>query len=346
MRQKALQQLLTKTHRQKITEKNKIVIFSDLHLGNSTRRDDFKKNASLFCDVLEKHYLVGGYSLILNGDVEELQKFSLRKILAKWSRVYDLFAQFESRGRLHKIIGNHDFGLPTAKDYPCRAQLKDALLFSYKSNSIFIFHGHQASNLIEKYNTLAGHILRFVVKPIGFKNATTAYNSKRKYRVEKQVYKFGVRNKIICIIGHTHRPLFDSLSKEEMLKFKIERLILSYPNAEDKKAIAKEIRALKKALQKLVAEEPKDRNSLYDAAIVNPVLFNSGCVIGKRGMTAIEIEGGEIRLVYWFNKKRKQKHISIFEEGPFPLGDSNYRRMVLKKEKLDYIFTRIKLLSE
>jgi len=344
--QKRLLHLYEKTPKQKITDNDRLVIFSDLHIGNGTRRDDFKKNASLFCNVLENYYLHGDYSLILNGDVEELQKYSLRKILAKWSRVYNLFAEFQSRGRLHKIIGNHDFGLPTAKDYPCRAQLENALLFSYKSNSIFIFHGHQASNLIEKYNTLAGHVLRFVVKPIGFKNATTAYNSKRKYRVEKQVYKFGVSNKIICIIGHTHRPLFDSLSKEEMLKFRIERLILSYPNAEDKKAIAREIHALKKALQKLVAEEPKDRNSLYDAAIVNPVLFNSGCVIGKRGMTAIEIADGEIRLVYWFTKKRKQKHISIFEEGPFPLGDSDYRRMVLKKEKLDYIFTRIKLLSD
>ena len=346
MRQKALLHLLHKTPKQKITARDKFVIFSDLHLGNGTRRDDFKKNAALFTNVLRQYYHQKGFTLILNGDVEELQKFSQTKIHRIWRGVYELFGEFERTGRLHKIVGNHDHALKLLQDIPCHAPLIDALHFGYKSHSIFIFHGHQASNLIEKYNTIAGHILRFVIKPLGLKNATTAYNSKRKYRVEKQVYKFGVSQKIICIIGHTHRPLFDSLSKEEMLKFKIERLILSYPDAEDKKAIAREIRTLKKALQKLVAEEPKDRNSLYDAVIVNPVLFNSGCVIGKRGMTAIEIADGEIRLVYWFNKKRKQKHISIFEEGPFPLADSNYRRIVLKKEKLDYIFTRIKLLSD
>ena len=266
--------------------------------------------------------------------MEELQKFKLKKISQTWKEVYDIFREFEARGHLHKIVGNHDHSLFATKDNPCRTKLKDALHFVYKSNSIFIFHGHQASNLIEKYNTLAGHVLRFIAKPLGLKNATTAYNSKRRYRVEKQVYKFGVNQKIICIIGHTHRPLFDSLSKEEMLKFKIERLILSYPNALNKKSVAKEIKTLKKALQKLVAEEPKDRNSLYDAAIVNPVLFNSGCVIGKRGMTALEIEGGEIRLVYWFNKKNKQKRISIYEEGPFPLGKTHYRKMILKKESL------------
>ncbi len=346
MTQKRLLNLYQKTPELGISDDDKLVIFSDLHIGNRTRRDDFKKNATLFSFVLKHCYLAGDYTLVLNGDVEELLKFPIRKIARKWRHIYNMFGEFEKRGRLYKIIGNHDYLAPFIPDYPCRAQLRHALRLNYKSNPIFIFHGHQASNMIEKYNEWFGHVLRFIAKPIGLKNASTAYNSKRKYRVEKQVYQFGVDNRIVCIIGHTHRPLFDSLSKEDMLKYKIEQLIHIYPQAEDKAAIETEIRQLKKALQKLVEEEPKDRNSLYNKVIVNPVLFNSGCVIGKRGMTAIEIENGEIRLVYWFNKRKKQKKIKIFEEGPFPLGNSNYRRMVLKKERLDYIFTRIHLLSD
>ena len=150
MRQKALLHLLEKTEKQKITNRDKFVIFSDLHLGNGTRRDDFKKNASLFRDVLKQHYLAHDYTLILNGDVEELQKFSLKKIIQKWRSVYNIFVEFEQAGRLHKIVGNHDYALTTTRDNPCKTKLKDALHFTYKSNSIFIFHGHQASNTIEK----------------------------------------------------------------------------------------------------------------------------------------------------------------------------------------------------
>lgn len=38
-----------------------------------------------------------------------------------------------------------------------------------------------------------------------------------------------------------------------------------------------------------------------------PCLFNSGCVIGKRGVTAPEIEEVNIRLVHWFDSRISKK---------------------------------------
>ena len=53
---------------------------SDLHLGDGGPRDDFRPNAELVHDVLRDYYLEAGYSLVLNGDIEELQRFSYAKI--------------------------------------------------------------------------------------------------------------------------------------------------------------------------------------------------------------------------------------------------------------------------
>jgi hypothetical protein len=45
------------------------------------------------------------------------------------------------------------------------------------------------------------------------------------------VYGFSSRRKIVSIIGHIHRPLFESLSKIDTLKYRIEQLCRHYPLA-------------------------------------------------------------------------------------------------------------------
>jgi hypothetical protein len=60
--------------------KDKWVVFSDLHLGDGGAGDDFRINDDLFSHVLEKHYGPENFSLILNGDVEELLRFLARPL--------------------------------------------------------------------------------------------------------------------------------------------------------------------------------------------------------------------------------------------------------------------------
>lgn len=95
---------------------------------------------------------------------------------------------------------------------------------------------------------------------------------------------------------------------------------------------------------------PMDRNtgardSLYDNSLLIPSLFNSGCGIGKRGITSIEISRGRIGLVYWFSEKKYKKYHQHFNQKPEQLEDTEYYRMVLKRDQLRYIFSRIKLLA-
>ena len=53
-----------------INNQSRWVIFSDLHMGDGSVRDDFKPNFESFQSALRDYYLKHNYSLIINGDVE------------------------------------------------------------------------------------------------------------------------------------------------------------------------------------------------------------------------------------------------------------------------------------
>ena len=76
-----------------------------------------------------------------------------------------------------------------------------------------------------------------------------------------------------------------------------------------------------------------------------PCIFNSGCVIGKRGMTAIELNNGNISLIHWFDRERNVKNYNYREEKIERADRSSFYRMVLKTDTLKNIFNRIKLLT-
>ncbi|MDZ7723727.1 MAG: metallophosphoesterase family protein [candidate division KSB1 bacterium] len=348
MIQKKLTDLLKTAPEIQIADQDKILFLSDLHMGNNKRRDDFKRNSKLFTTVLRDYYLKQDYRLVLNGDVEELHKFRLGKIMETWSDVFDLFDQFKARGRLHKMIGNHDYLLSYRQDYRYSENLHHAIKFIYHSDVFLVFHGHQGTTRFDKYNTLFGFLLRHIVKPLGLKNLSKALDNEKKYSIEKNIYEFSSKQHIVSIIGHTHRPLFESMSKEDTLKFKIENLVRLYPQAseQERQEIIIDIEAYKKELHRVTESEPTMGSHLYNSTLLIPCIFNSGCVTGKRGITALEIHDGNIYLIYWYDDRRKQKKVRIYDSGPERLGNSHYKRIVLKHDQLEYVFTRIKLLTQ
>ncbi|MFO7782289.1 MAG: metallophosphoesterase, partial [Spirochaetia bacterium] len=87
------------------------------------------------------------------------------------------------------------------------------------------------------------------------------------------------------------------------------------------------------------------RRSLYNADLIVPCLFNSGCVLGKRGMTSLEIRDGRIALVYWFDASRDDATPYRDTHGMEALPGTHYYRVVLEEDSLDYIFSRINLLE-
>jgi len=334
----------------KITKADRLVIFSDLHIGDGSSNDDFVQNSELFLASLKEYYAPKGYSLALNGDVEELQRFDWDDIYKTWRKVYVDFDKFAEQDKLYKTVGNHDIGLlsPELKEYPY--QLHEAINFQYKENEILMFHGHQATKKYTLHNALIGYTLRYLANPLGINNYSVSHSSRKQFKIEQNVYNFAVNKKIISVIGHTHRPLFESLPKIQRIKYRIEELCRQYADLEkvDRKPIKKLIQVYKEELKKIYKNSsPRElkQTGIYNNLMHIPCLFNSGCVIGKRGITCLEFKNGYAQLVHWFDKNISKKYLTHNGYEPQQLGDKDYYRMIIRKEKLSYIFTRIRLLS-
>ena len=334
----------------KMTKADKMVVFSDLHMGNGNGNDDFVQNADIFLQALRHYYLPKDYMLSLNGDVEELQKFDWNDIYKAWGAIYEEFDKFAANGKLHKTIGNHDIGLFSKdyRNYPYHVH--ESIKFEYKDESIFLFHGHQASTKYNLHNALIGYTLRYLANPLGIKNYSVSHNSRKQFKIEQNVYNFSVDKKIMSVIGHTHRPLFESLPKIQRVRYRIETLCRKYSDLEKKerKPLKKLIGVYKEELKKLHQESTQEellQLGIYNNLMHIPCLFNAGCVIGKRGMTCLEFKNGYVQLVHWFDKNISKKYLNHSGYEPVQLGDSDYYRMIIRKEKLSYIFTRIHLLT-
>lgn len=331
-------------------EHNKIVIFSDFHMGNGKSRDDFVKNSDMVYSALKDYYLPRNFSLVLNGDIEELQKFTLHQIRKAWDKIYSLFDQFNEKEKLFKIAGNHDSRLLQDLNMQARYHTLKSLKILHNNFPLFVYHGHQATALFENYNHIVAILLHFIVKPLGIKNDSVAHNNRKKYTVERRAYDFSRRQQIISILGHTHRPLFESNTRGDNLKFRLEYYLRQYKNAPDaeKNKLTKKIKKTKIELDEWLKSKEKkgSLNRLYSSELMIPCLFNSGCAVGKRGITCLEICDGNIALIHWFDPNVSRRHIKkTGHKKMLQLKDKPYYRKVIRKDDLDYIINCIKFLT-
>jgi predicted phosphodiesterase len=330
-----------------ISQGGKVLIISDFHMG-AGRRDDLAENGPLLTEILEEYYFKNGWYLVLNGDIEELHRYSLGAIKSRWPLLYKVFDHFASENRLFKTLGNHDEDLLFEKGYPY--PLYNAVRIETPSIPIYVYHGHQSSRVYTDYNNLLRVGLRYLLKPFGIRNISSARSPYRRFYVEKQAYRFSLENHCISVIGHTHRALFESLGRFDYIKFEMERLCRDYPAAkgEKRERIAAEVRALRIELSKLRRSERRDvlRQSLYGEEMPVPCLFNSGSAIGKKGINAIELDQEDIALVYWFSEGKGKKFVSRGWYKVEKIPGSPYRRTVLNQDRLSFVQARIELLGK
>jgi len=346
--EESFRQFIKDCPEERLDESARYVFLSDLHMGNGGKRDDLAPNRALIEGMLESWYLPQGYILVLNGDIEDLSKFSLQSINAAWPRLLGIIAQFAERKRLRKIIGNHDYDLSPRKDYPW--PMIPGLVYRVGDNRIFVFHGHQASSLYVKYDFVSDFLIRYFVKPLRIRNSGVSRDSHRRYRTERRIYRAARTLGVMAVTGHTHRPLFESLAKYDNIRIKIEALLsrLSDAPLDGKKALTEQIILYKKEMEKLAAvnERQKKTQSLYGTGpFLIPCLFNSGCATGKHGITALEIADGSISLVYWTTQETARPYIAN-EALATEISGGAFYRYILKRDTLDAIFTRIDLLAD
>ena len=324
----------------------RVLVISDLHMG-AGKQDDLAGNGTLLINLLEKYYYPGGWILVLNGDVEELYRHSLAKIQQQWQDLYRIFNLFAAENRLYKTLGNHDEDLIFEKNYPYH--LYQALRIETSAIPILVYHGHQSSNVYARHAVVVRNFVRYILKPFGIKNVSSARNPHRRFFVEKNAYAFSMDNSCISIIGHTHRVLFESLSRFDIVRFEIERLCRDYPASgeQKKKDIAAEVAELRSELGKLRRSERRDvlRQSLYGDELPVPCLFNSGSAINRRGINALELDDKNIALIYWFTEGRQRKFVNRGHYQIEKIPETKYGRAVLNQDRLDYVKARMELLG-
>jgi hypothetical protein len=299
----------------------KFIIFSDQHKGARNGADDFMLAEPNYLAALE-YYHQHQYSLICLGDNEELWENSLGKVKEHNAATFEAEKKFLAQKAFVKIIGNHD--LYWANDPFAWWQLKKiygeevkihegvvlACIVDKRPLHIFCTHGHQGDaqsdgNWFSKF---------FVAKVWGplqsylhINPNTPAYDTEKKTLHNEIMYEWASAQKdILLVTGHTHQPVFGSLTHIERLYKKLQ-LAQSQQNKED-------IAALETTINK---SENQFSAISIDYLTMRPSYFNSGCCCFSDGdITGIEISDGCIRLIKWSLAERFSKR-EILEEIAF-----------------------------
>ena len=289
---------------------DKYALFSDLHLGDGGKADNFVHNEETMIFALN-YYKNNGYSIILLGDVEEFWQFDFIKIRDRYDKnIYELLRSFPDN-KVHRIFGNHDIEWnrpldPILNNENIPEGAPEAIMLD---DYIFLVHGHQGDILCDKkvwFSRFWARIFRIFVpiaRKFGYENYAATKSQIPKDR-ERLYYNWAKDNKIILICGHTHRAIFASRSYYEWLKEQIELKKTEkkrYSTDKEKcKELSKDIKKLKNELH-IEKRRGRDITPLETEGKTLPCYFNSGSGLYRKGITNIEIERDKIRLIKWHN---------------------------------------------
>lgn len=261
-------------------ESGRFIIFSDQHKGIRDAADDFRDAAPNYNQALD-YYFAHGFTLINNGDAEELWENKPAAIIPKNQEALAAEARFVREHRYYRTYGNHD--LEWKYEWPRRLYLYPVLgrnlriteavvlqtRYREEDWSILVTHGHQGDSRSDG-NTVSQWLVAALWTPVQRFldiNINTTAGSFEKINLHNKIMNAwsDTRKNLILISGHTHKPVFGSIHYPEYLR-------------------------RQKDLHPESAVDPSLRSTY----------FNSGCCCFDNGaITGIEIAGGVIRLIQW-----------------------------------------------
>lgn len=311
------------------SKKDKFIIFSDQHKGAKNGADDFMLCEPNYLTALD-HYYQDNYFFISLGDCEELWENTLAAVKKNQKAAFAKERQFILTDRFLKIVGNHDLywqNDPLAhfqlkQIYSCNVPVYEGVLLQtlLKNGQVNIFctHGHQGDAMSDG-NWFSKFFVSKIWAPLQsilkINPNTPAYDTQLKTLHNSIMYEWSAaQQNLILITGHTHQPVFESLTY-------IERLYLRLQIAQ-KQNDDTTIQSLKKQIQKNKFEYAHIAQNYLR---MKPFYFNSGCCCFDDGdITGIEIEGECIRLIKWHSKEGTPQRI-ILEEAPLEKYFTNSR---------------------
>ena len=283
----------------------RIIIFSDQHRGARNGADDFAVCELSYLTALE-YYNSEKYYYINLGDCEELWENTLFSIVKHNEAVFAKEKLFISRNAYCKVFGNHDLFwdndplVPVwlKKIYGRVIRIFTGVLIRVDFSTgtyldIFCTHGHQGDKQSDG-NAFSKWFVSYIWGPLqNFLRINTndpSANDNLKTLHNMYMYDWSAAQKnILLVTGHTHQPVFNSLTHLERLYQQLKKAHTL--NDAD-------------ALKKIEAEIPRRKreydfiNQSFDK--MKPSYFNSGCCCFEDGtITGIEISDGFIRLVKW-----------------------------------------------
>lgn len=271
--------------------RGRFIIFSDQHKGAKNGADDFQLAEPNYLAAL-KYYNEKKFHLIILGDSEELWENTLMQVKKNNVPSFDTEKEFVRRNAFTKVFGNHDldweinpsatselkeiYGAPVAalEGVILQADVDGSPL------SIFCTHGHQGDeqsdgNLLSKF--FISKIWAPLQAYLRINPNTPAYNATLKTEHNSLMYEWSSRQQhVLLITGHTHQPVFESLTH----------------------------------LERLQRQQGNEVSSAY--ANIKPTYFNTGCCCFDDGdITGIELIDGAIKLIKWEWNGDQSKRIEL-----------------------------------
>lgn len=300
---------------------DKFIIFSDQHKGAKNGADDFMLCEPNYLAALD-HYYQNNFFFIAMGDCEELWENSLTAVKKKQQPSFEREKKFFINNRGIKIFGNHDLFWQNDPFAPIQVKAifdydvpiyEGALLRTTvhdQAVTIFCTHGHQGDaasdgNWFSKF--FVAQIWAPLQMLLKINPNTPAYDTQLKTLHNSMMYDWSAsQNNLFLITGHTHQPVFESLTHIERLY----RRLLRAQTAKDERLIE----ATEKEIQ---FRKFQYTHVSPDYLRLKPTYFNTGCCCFNDGdITGIEIEEECIRLVKWHSKEGKPQR-QILEESSF-----------------------------
>ncbi len=300
-------------------DEHPVIIFTDLHKGTRDGADDFAICEDNYLAALEYYHQLKFYYINL-GDSEELWENILPNVIRYNKASFEKEKQFADRRAFVKIYGNHDLYwgndplapgfLKAIYEKPVKAYAGAVLRaeLPYGHLDFFCTHGHQGDAQSDG-NAFSKWFVSYIWGPLqAFLEINTnspSTNSSLKTLHNQFMYEWSAaQQNLVLITGHTHQPVFNSLTHLERLYLRLEE---AQQHGEQEK-----IRSILEEIPRRKREYDHVSNRYHT---MRPAYFNAGCCCFADGtITGLEIAGGFIRLVKWSKKDGVPVRIIAEEE--------------------------------
>lgn len=293
---KRLDKLYNRSEKISIDNTSRIVLLSDVHRGDNSAGDEFGQNKHIYYHALE-YYYENDFTYIEVGDGDELwetPKYSY--IHTSYPHTFDLLREFHNDNRFIMLSGNHNVQTLN-RDFVKRHMT--TAYDDFLDQQVDIFPGIKVKEAITLMYEETGQDIFVCHGHQG--ELFNDYLWRVPFFFCRYFWRFFHK------LGFNYAA---SPARNRYKRGKQENQMTRWLSGND--------------LMLICGHTHRPRLPLPG----EPRYFNSGCCMHPRGITAIEIEFGEISLVNWMVHSRKDGMMYIKRtttKGPFPIKDYDYK---------------------